>query len=225
MSQLPKVVLFDVGNTLLFPNWGRILAPLEARGIRLELDELRAVERTTKKKFDDRVTQGWVDLGFWRIFFSDLLTSLGIDDPRLGETMTASTQLSANWDQIRPGTRESLQRIGKRHEIGVISNADGKIKDVLSACGIADCFLTITDSGLVGHEKPDPAIFAAALRQIGAKPEEALYVGDVYSVDYMGATNAGMQAILFDVSGAYRESGLPRVESLDELQAQLESTR
>jgi FMN phosphatase YigB (HAD superfamily) len=42
-------------------------------------------------------------------------------------------------------------------------------------------------------------------------------VGDVYSVDYVGATRAGMQAILFDVSGTYRESGLPRVESLEEL--------
>jgi putative hydrolase of the HAD superfamily len=225
MSQVPKVVLFDVGNTLLFANWERILAPLKARGITPELDQLRAIERTTKKKFDDRVSKGRVDLSFWRIFFSDLLADLGIDDPSLGETMTAHTRQSANWNQIRPGTRETLQRIGQRHAIGVISNADGKIKDVLSACGIADCFLTITDSGLVGHEKPHPAIFAAALREIGAKPEDGLYVGDVYSVDYLGATNAGMQAILFDVSGAYRDRGLPRVESLEELRTQLESNR
>jgi len=44
-----------------------------------------------------------------------------------------------------------------------------------------------------------------------------LYVGDVYSVDYCGATKAGMKAVLFDVPGAYREKGLPRVESLEEL--------
>jgi hypothetical protein len=30
-----------------------------------------------------------------------------------------------------------------------------------------------------------------------------------------------MQAILFDVSGAYRESGLPRVESLEELEQKM----
>jgi len=39
-------------------------------------------------------------------------------------------------------------------------------------------------------------------------------VGDVYSVDYLGATRAGMQAILFDVAGVYREraakSGIAR---------------
>ena len=39
-------------------------------------------------------------------------------------------------------------------------------------------------------------------------PAESLYVGDVYSVDYVGARNAGMQAVLFDVAGAYRERGV-----------------
>jgi putative hydrolase of the HAD superfamily len=88
---------------------------------------------------------------------------------------------------------------------------------VLERCGIADCFLNITDSGLVGYEKPRAEIFEAALREMGARPEESLYVGDVYSVDYLGATGAGMQAMLFDVAGAYGEKGVPRVESLEEL--------
>jgi putative hydrolase of the HAD superfamily len=78
--------------------------------------------------------------------------------------------------------------------------------------------LSITDSGLIGHEKPHPAIFAAALNAMDVAPERALYVGDVYAVDYLGARNAGMQAVLFDVAGAYRERDLPRVESLQELQ-------
>jgi len=54
-----------------------------------------------------------------------------------------------------------------------------------------------------------------------ALPAESLYVGDVYSVDYRGAKGAGMDAVLFDVCGAYREKGLPRVESLAELVAVL----
>jgi hypothetical protein len=40
-------------------------------------------------------------------------------------------------------------------------------------------------------------------------------------VDYVGATRTGMKAMLFDVSGTYRESTLPRVESLEELSARL----
>jgi putative hydrolase of the HAD superfamily len=128
------------------------------------------------------------------------------------------TRQSSNWDRIRPGTREALEQIGSKYRIGVISNADGKIAEVLKVCGICDCFLSVTDSGIVGHEKPHPAIFAAALRTMAVEPQRAVYVGDVYSVDYLGATNAGMQAVLFDVAGAYRDKGLPRVESLEELQ-------
>jgi FMN phosphatase YigB (HAD superfamily) len=43
-------------------------------------------------------------------------------------------------------------------------------------------------------------------------------VGDVYSVDYVGATYAGMEAVLFDVSGAYLERQEPRVESMEQLE-------
>ena len=136
--------------------------------------------------------------------------------------LVENTQDSANWDQILPGTRDALERIRQDYEIAVISNADGRIDAVLQRCGIADCFQSITDSGIVGHEKPHPEIFQAALRQMKAEAAESLYVGDVYSVDYAGARNAGMDAVLFDVAGAYREQGLPRVESLAELERWLE---
>ena len=64
---------------------------------------------------------------------------------------------------------------------------------MLRKCGIAECFRTITDSGLVGYEKPHPEIFRQALKSMNAAPEEN-HVGDVYSVDYLGATGAGMLA-------------------------------
>ena len=54
-----------------------------------------------------------------------------------------------------------------------------------------------------------------------ARADESLYVGDLYSVDYLGARNAGMEAVLFDVSGAYRDRELPRVESIEQLEAWL----
>ena len=51
-----------------------------------------------------------------------------------------------------------------------------------------------------------------------ADADECLYIGDVYSVDYAGARNAGMQAVLFDVAGAYRERPEPRMESMEQLE-------
>jgi HAD superfamily hydrolase (TIGR01509 family) len=221
LSRRPEVVLFDVGNTLLFPNWERILSPLIERDIRPSLDQLRALERRTKNEFDEMVTSGRVDHGFWWMFYGHLLDELHIPDEQVQDKLTRATQNSGNWDQIRPGTREALDAIGAKYRIGVISNADGKIANVLTVCGICDCFLSVTDSGIVGHEKPHPAIFAAALQAMKVAPENALYVGDVYSVDYIGATRSGMQAVLMDVAGAYRDKGLPRVESIVDLRKSL----
>lgn len=218
MSQNLRFVFFDVGNTLLFANRPRILAPLHQRGIVPTEEQLRGLEGEVKNKFDDIVEHGGkADHSFWDMFYARLFEEFELGDEDLRQQLIANTRTSANWDQLRPGTHEALEEIRGKYKTAVISNADGKIAAVLARCGIADGFLTITDSGIVGREKPDPVIFDTAMRSVDAKPEESLYVGDVYSVDYRGASGAGMQAVLFDVAAAYREKGLPRVESLEEL--------
>ena len=217
-----RFIFFDVGNTLLFPNRARMLAPLPAEK-HPTLPAWRALERRTKQEFDQGLMSGRVDHGFWWTFHTYLLQQCGSVDDSVRNALIENTQNSANWDQILPGTRDALERLRRQYAIAVISNADGRIDAVLRRCGICDCFASITDSGNVGHEKPHPAIFAAALREMKADPAESLYVGDVYSVDYVGARNAGMQALLFDVAGAYREREFPRVESLNELETWLNS--
>jgi len=219
MNSKLKAIFFDVGNTLLFPNRERIHAPLTERGFTPDSEHLRDLERRTKNQFDGMMTNnGNTDHSFWWMFYSRLLSEIGLKDDAIRDQLVASIRNSGNWDVIRPGTAEQLREIGERYQIAVISNADGKIEDVLQRCGIAHCFRTITDSGLVGYEKPHPEIFRHALKSMNAAPGESLYVGDVYSVDYLGATGAGMQALLMDVPGAYRDKGVPRVESLEELQ-------
>lgn len=210
-------VFFDVGNTLLFPNRPKILAPIVA-GKHPSLKAWQALERRTKEEFDQGLISGQIDHGFWWTFHTHLLNQLDAFDETVRDQLVENTQKSANWDQILPGTREALDRIRERYAIAVISNSDGRIDAVLGRCGICDSFASITDSGNVGHEKPHPAIFAAALREMNADPAESLYVGDVYSVDYVGARNSGMDAVLFDVAGAYRGREWPRVESLAELE-------
>ena len=215
-----RVIFFDVGNTLLFPNRASILAPLaEAR--RPTLAQWQALERRTKQEFDQGMLGGRVDHSFWWTFHTYLLQSLDTVDESMRNALVENTQSSANWDQILPGTREALDRIRRLYRTAVISNADGKIDEVLARCGIADCFESITDSGIVGFEKPRAEIFAAALQAMQARAGDSLYVGDVYSVDYVGARNAGMQAVLFDVAGTYREQEVARVESLRELETWL----
>jgi HAD superfamily hydrolase (TIGR01509 family) len=215
-------LFFDVGNTLLFPTREEMLRPLHQRGVFPSEELLRETERQTKREFDSLLeSNSSVDHGFWQIYYSRLLDQLGLPDDSICRDLVTRTRVSANWSDIRLGTREALLRLAEKYRMAVISNADGKIAEVLGRCGIADCFETITDSGIVGVEKPNPAIFEAALKSMAVTPQESLYAGDVYSVDYLGATRFGMRAVLFDVAGAYKDNGLPRVESLEQLELQL----
>lgn len=217
-----KYIFFDVGNTLLFPNRADILAPLSPDK-HPSLSSWQALERRTKQEFDQDLKSGKVDHGFWWTFHTHLLQDIAAFDERTRDQLVRNTQNSANWNQILPGTREALDRIRQNYATAVISNSDGRIHAMLSRCGICDCFASITDSGKVGHEKPHPAIFAAALQEMRADPAQSLYVGDMYSVDYVGARNAGMQAVIFDVAGTYRDRALPRVETLGQLETWLQN--
>lgn len=218
-----EALFFDVGNTLLFPNRARMLRSLHARGVFPSEELLRQMERQTKCEFDALVeSHAAIDHGFWQMFYSRLLRELGIADDAVCADLVECTRISANWCDIRPGTREALLRLRQKYRLAIISNADGKIADVLAHCGIADCFESITDSGIVGKEKPHPLIFESALRSLGVSAQDSLYTGDVYSVDYLGATAVGMRSVLFDVSGAYLDRNVDRVESLEQFEALLQ---
>ena len=174
-----KFVFFDVGSTLLFANRDRMLQPLYERGIVPSEKDLRALECIVKNEFDDILEHdGRADHGFWDMFYMRLFEKHQLSDEPLRQRLIANTRDSSNWDQMRPGTRDALERIAARHQIAVISNADGKIAELLGRCGIADCFRTITDSGIVGHEKPHPRIY------LGGASERAMQAAarfaDVY---------------------------------------------
>src|ERR1700686_24945 len=160
-----RVIFFDVGNTLLFPNRAKMLAPISFDR-HPTIEQWQALERRTKREFDQGMQSGRVDHGFWWTFHTYLLQNLGeaLDgNTGIRDALVENTQNSANWDQILPGTRAALDRISQKFRIAVISNADGGIERVLSRCGIADCFESITDSGIVGIEKPSAEIFEVAL--------------------------------------------------------------
>jgi putative hydrolase of the HAD superfamily len=221
-----RVIFFDAGNTLVFTNLERTLSPLHARGIKPSREQLHASERAAKRKLDagdltlDHSHS--VDFNYWHVYYSQLLESMGIDDDQLRAALIAATRQSGSWDYVMPGTRAILDRLRADYQLAVISNSDGGIADLLYRCGIGACFNSITDSAKVGCEKPNAKIFQAALDTMGVAPAESLHIGDVYSVDYLGAKGVGMNALLFDVAGVYRDRPLPRISSLEELAPALE---
>jgi len=74
-----------------------------------------------------------------------------------------------------------------------VSNFYGNVRRVLEEAELAPLLATIVDSGAVGVRKPDPAIFALAVRRLGCEPAEVLYVGDSFEKDIVGAHAAGLR--------------------------------
>jgi len=97
---------------------------------------------------------------------------------------------------------------------GVISNSNGTIDSLLQALGLRPYLDFVLDSGVVGVEKPDPRIFRMALERAGVAPHEAVFVGDLYSIDVLGARAAGLSAILLDPGACWGERDCPAVSDV-----------
>jgi HAD superfamily hydrolase (TIGR01509 family) len=215
-------ILFDAGNTLIFPDLSRTLAPLAAAGFAASQEQLHAAERVAKKRLDAamavRQPGQSVDHDYWQVYYTQLTRQLGAPQ-ELAPACVASTRRSDHWRRVLPGTRELLHDLRRRgFRLGVISNSDGGIATALRNAGLGDEFFeSYTDSGNVGIEKPDPAIFRIAVDALGTTPAECLYIGDTYSVDFVGACGAGLSAILMDPAAVYVDDPHPRVTALPEI--------
>ena len=82
----------------------------------------------------------------------------------------------------------------------------------------------VIDSEVVGVEKPDPRIFEAGCAGLDLPPDACVYVGDLYPVDYVGARDAGLDAVLLDPLGMHHERA-DTVSDLAELPAWLAGRR
>jgi putative hydrolase of the HAD superfamily len=112
-----------------------------------------------------------------------------------------------------------LQELKKRYfMLGIISNADKSIREQISRNGLESYLDTIVTSDEVGVEKPLAPIFLAALTKTGIEPPEALYVGDQYQSDILGALNVGMKAVLIDRYDVNADiTTCPRIHNLREI--------
>jgi putative hydrolase of the HAD superfamily len=121
----------------------------------------------------------------------------------------------ALYDDVAP----ALDELKKRGLIlGLISNVDRDINSLYEGLGLPGWLQLKITSQDVGFNKPQPQIFRAALEQAKVKPEEAIYVGDQYEIDVLGANGVGMRGILIDRHDFSPEiSDSPRLRRLTEL--------
>ena len=80
--------------------------------------------------------------------------------------------------------------------IVVLTNGDRDLqRRKLVACGLAPLVDAVVISGVFGRGKPEPDVFAHALRQAEADALDAVMVGDSAERDVAGACAAGLRAV------------------------------
>ncbi|MFH1786208.1 MAG: TIGR02253 family HAD-type hydrolase [archaeon] len=85
------------------------------------------------------------------------------------------------------------------YSLGIISNGRAvKQWEKLIRLRIHHFFDVVHVSETAGMEKPDAQLFASALREAGARAQDAVMVGDKPETDIKGAKGAGLRAILVD---------------------------
>jgi HAD superfamily hydrolase (TIGR01509 family) len=212
-----RAVLFDAGNTLVFLDYARLASgvgaalglPLSGPGLAAHADEAaRAMERAGSDQ--ERATA----------YLEALFLLGGVPAARLGEVRTCLWRMHSErhlWCSVPEPTKLALARLKAAGLLlGVVSNSEGRVAQALEAAGLREYFDVVIDSGVIGIEKPDPRIFQVALDALGVAPEEALYVGDLYEVDVVGARSAGIEAVLLGTLSGAAVPDCPTTRSIED---------
>jgi len=226
MSRPPiTTVLFDAGGVLLDLDYAFLNRLLDARHVMTTVEALGESESIARTTIDRRVREGGRSSEAWRDYFRILLTRVGTPPEGTEEiidTLAEAHQRVGLWTVAIDGavaTVRALKEAG--HRLGVVSNAEGRVAIDLDGAGYAGLFEVVIDSHVVGVEKPDPRIFHIAMEQLDVGPEGAVFLGDVPSVDIAGARAAGITAVLLDRHDLYASIDAPRLRSIDEFPAWL----
>jgi putative hydrolase of the HAD superfamily len=154
---------------------------------------------------------------FWRGVYERMLESLALPaQDGLRDTLYATfTDLGnyALFDDVVP----ALDALPPALTLGIVSNFEAWLEDLLRVLGVRDRFPVRAISGLEGVEKPEPEIFLRALARAGTAAHEAVYVGDNPEFDVVPAAALGMTPVLIDRRGRFPRHEGHRIEDLREL--------
>jgi HAD superfamily hydrolase (TIGR01549 family) len=211
-----RIIFFDAGNTLLRMNYGAIAQELEARGISVDAEDLRAAEHRARVRLDADLTAG-VSTESGEVhgrYLRYLLEGVDVTDADIVRALL-EWRRSYNppvglWNTADPEAEPALRLVGEHGvRAAVISNSNGSIRHILTELGLVRHLEFVLDSGELGIEKPDPRIFQIALDRAGVEPTGAVYVGDLYTIDVLGARAVGMRAVLLDPGACWGNRHCP----------------
>ena len=202
MSLTPRLeaALFDLYGTLVdiqvdedSPRlWNELAAAFRERDIPVEPSDLRQRFQAFLREEAERGREGFL----MDPVFRRLLTSLdaGNDVVRVGRLFR---ELSMKQMHLRPYVEPLFGQLHRSDvKVGIVSNTEALLTrfelDTLPILQTAEAIVLSSD---VGVRKPDPEIFQLAVSRIGATSDTAVFIGNDWAADVLGARRAGISAI------------------------------
>lgn len=230
-------VLLDMGYTLVYfePATEEIIRHgLQAIGVERSPHEIYLAEEATyTDETRDASTVTFpatpeYDRESQRTFERSLLARLRV--PTDPATMDAFASALHSW-YGRPGVMRTYPEVvpvlttlrERGYRLAIVSNWSWNLRKRVAEVELERFFEVIWASAYAGCSKPHPAIFHQALAQMqpSLPPGRALYVGDSYVHDVVGARSAGMDAALLDRHGTADHPDCPVLRDLEGILALL----
>jgi putative hydrolase of the HAD superfamily len=153
--------------------------------------------------------------------FERALAKFDIIDSKLTEELNNGyIEISPNQTNIFPHAIETLTYLQNQgYNMHIITNGFKEVQyRKIKNCGFEPFFDVIVCSEEVGVNKPEAAVFHHAIQRASAHISKCVMIGDDLLVDFHGAQNAGMKAILFDPQKHRRQrKGDFHVQSLNQI--------
>jgi FMN phosphatase YigB (HAD superfamily) len=230
---MPRTILFDLDGTLLLDRNTNGNSPVDQfihycgrLGHSRNGDAARRLERW-QHEYWSKQHQVEADLAehgkdkFWPAYNLKQLELLGVTGP----LDDYASQID-NWFRdeyvsapivpadVRP-TLAHLRDSGAT--LGLVSNRSHPLDTVAAEHGLADLFHFTLSAGEAGVWKPEPGIFHRALEMAAGQAASALYVGDNFYADILGARNAGLTPILIDRRNIFPDADCRVIKEIGEL--------
>jgi putative hydrolase of the HAD superfamily len=224
-----RAVFFDLDGTLVFhePDSFEVIVAFCAEiGQSLSPEAWRRGRRERHQYFIDPVIREQLTTvsreEFWRQYNRHMLGAVGIQgdlDPLAEEIGRRFADIDMVY-RCPDATCRTLAKLRtKGYRLGLITNREDleRFNAQLDEIGLRPYFDWMVAAGEAGVSKPDPAIFHLALKRAGVPTGQAVYVGDNYWADVVGAERAGLRAVLLDPHHLFPEAGCPVLDRIEDL--------
>jgi putative hydrolase of the HAD superfamily len=175
-------------------------------------------DEAARSPIDDRSPEEKID--FYAEYATRILRGAGVEPNRDTALQILAKLREYDWKfKAYDDTLPTLKELTNRGlTLGLISNVVQDMESTYEELGLRPYLAFKVTSSEVGCDKPDPKIFLAALKKAQVKPEEAIYVGDQYDLDVVGARGVGMKAVLIDRNDFFTNiTDCPRIHSLTQI--------